>query len=169
MQPVIPIIIVNGKHRAMQFFKEFDLLSDGTITLRLTEQNPGSDEIPPYYYYDIEDAIGHAGKISVRVGDNAHSYYNGHIGYEIDAARRGRHYALRACKLVLPVARAHGMRRIYLTCGESNIASRRTIEALGAVLMEIADIPESCFFWRPGIEKYRIYRLDIGDNPCHPA
>jgi len=145
----------------MQFFKKFNTLTDGTITLRLIERNPGGDAIPPYYYYDIYDADGPAGKISVRIGDNAHSYYNGHIGYEIDAAHRGRRYALRACRLVLSVVRAHGMRRIYLTCGESNIASRRTIEGLGAALLEIADIPESCFFWRPGIEKYCIYRLEL--------
>ena len=145
----------------MKFFKEYNTLSDGTITLRLTEHNPGGDDILPYYYYDIHDANGPAGKISVRIGDNAHSYRNGHIGYEIDAARRGKRYALRACKLVLPVARAHGMGRIYLTCGESNTASRRTIERLGAELLEIADIPESCFFWRPGIEKYCIYRVTL--------
>jgi len=146
----------------MQFFDGYDLLSDGLITLRLTEKNPGGSELPPYYYYDILSPGGEpAGKISVRIGDNAHSYYNGHIGYEIDAVHRGRHYALRACRLVLPVAKAHGMRRIYLTCGVSNAASRRTIEHLGAELTEVADIPKSCFFWRPGIEKYCIYRLTL--------
>ena len=145
----------------MRFSNNFNTLSDGVLTLRLTERNPGGAELPPYYYYDIYDADGPAGKISIRVGDNAHSYYNGHVGYEIDQARRGRHYALRACRLVLPVAKAHGMRRVYLTCAASNAASRRTIEALGAELLEITDIPESCFFWRPGIERYCIYRLDL--------
>ena len=145
----------------MKFNNNFNTLSDDTITLRLAEQNPGGGPHLPYYYYDICDANCPVGKIGVRVGDNAHSYYNGHIGYEIDEAQRGKRYALRACRLVLPVAQAHGMRRVYLTCGESNIASRRTIERLGAELLEIADIPESCFFWRPGIEKYCIYRLEL--------
>ena len=146
----------------MRFFDEYDLLSDGFITLRLIEKNPGNSEIPPYYYYDIFAPSGeHAGKISIRIGDNAHSYYNGHIGYEIDAAHRGEAYALRACKQVLPVAKAHGMQRLYLTCGISNAASRKTIERLGAELAEIAAIPESCFFWRPGIEHYCIYRLAL--------
>lgn len=137
------------------------MLRDDVITLRLTEQNPGSATTLPFYYYDIRDAQGPAGKISIRIGDNADSYYNGHIGYEIDEARRGRHYALRACRLVLPVAKAHGMQRLYITCTVSNTASRKTIERLGAVLLEIADIPESCFFWRAGIEPYCIYRLDL--------
>ena len=146
----------------MRFLKEYDHLSDSVITLRLIEKNPGNSEIPPFYYYDIFTPGGEfAGKISIRIGDNAHSYYDGHIGYEIDPAHRGRHYALRACNLVLPVAKAHGMRRLYLTCGISNAASRRTIERLGAALLEIVDIPESCFFWRPEIEKYCVYCLKI--------
>ncbi|MDR2686381.1 MAG: GNAT family N-acetyltransferase [Oscillospiraceae bacterium] len=150
--------IRNGK--AMRFFHAYDLLTDGLITLRLTGKYPGSGENLPYYYWDIFSPDGEpAGKISIRIGDNAHSYYNGHIGYEIDEAHRGRHYALRACKLVLPVARAHGMQRIYMTCGISNTASRKTIERLGAALAEVADIPESCCFWRPGMEKYCVYFL----------
>jgi len=145
----------------MRFFNEYNYLADGVITLRLIEQNPGDDEILPYYYYDICDAQGPVGKISVRIGENAHSYYNGHLGYEIDEAHRGKRYAQRACKLVLPVAQAHGMQRIYLTCKKTNVVSRKTIEALGAVLLETAAIPEHCFFWRPGIELYCIYKLDL--------
>ena len=145
----------------MKFLNVFDLLSDGTITLRLIERNPGGKELP-YYYYDILDASGSVGKISIRIGNNTNAYYNGHIGYEIDEAHRGNHYALRACQLVLPVAKAHDMNHLFLTCQESNTASRKTIVQLGATLLEIADIPKKCFFWRPDIEKYCIYRLDFG-------
>jgi predicted acetyltransferase len=53
------------------------------------------------------------------------------------------------------------MRRVYLTCEESNIASRKTIEALGAELLEITDIPKSCFFWRSDIERYCIYKKEL--------
>ena len=146
----------------MKFFNDYDLLSDGYITLRLIGKKLGSNDVPPYYYYDVFAPGGErAGKISIRIGDNAHSFYNGHIGYEIDAAHRGQGYALRVCKLVLPVAKAHGMQRLYLTCGISNTASRKTIERLGAELVKIAAIPESCFFWRPGMEEYCIYRLSL--------
>jgi len=148
----------------MNFLNSFNLLTDGIITLCLTEQNPGSDEMLPFYYYDILDRNGTVGKISIRIGNNAHSYFNGHIGYEVDEAYRGRHYALAACKLVLPVAKAHDMHHLYLTCQASNAASRKTIEQMGAALLEIADIPKSCFFWRPGMEKYCVYRLDL----CSP-
>ena len=145
----------------MRFLKGFERLTDGAITLRLAERSPGGNGMLPFYYYDILAPEGPAGKISIRIGDNADSYYNGHVGYEIDEAHRGRHYALRACRLVLPVARAHGMRRLYLTCRASNAPSRKTMERLGAVLLEVAEVPENCFFWRPGLEKYAIYRLDL--------
>ena len=145
----------------MKFCNDFHTLTDGEITLYLTEQTPGDNEILPYYYYDIYDVQGPVGKISGRIGDNAHSYYNGHLGYEIDPAHRGKRYAQRACKLVLPVARAHGMRRIHITCEETNIASRKTIEAIGAKLLEITAVPESCFFWRPAMERYCIYKLEL--------
>ena len=77
----------------MKFFDTFDLMTDGVITLRLTEQNPGDGKTLPFYYYDILDACGPAGKISIRIGDNAHSYYNGHIGFEVDEAHRGKRCA----------------------------------------------------------------------------
>ncbi|MCL2446912.1 MAG: GNAT family N-acetyltransferase [Oscillospiraceae bacterium] len=146
----------------MTFFDEFAQLSKGNITLRLCEQCPGDDELLPFYYYDICDANGNSvGKISIRIGDNVHSYYNGHVGYEVDEAHQGKGYARQACELVLPIARAHGMHRVYLTCGESNAASRKVIEALGAQLLEIAQVPQSCFFWRLNMERYCIYRKEI--------
>ena len=117
----------------------------------------------PFYYYDIyENRTGnHIGKISIRIGDNYHSYYNGHIGYEIEEAYRGNHYSYHAAVLVLSVARAHHMNSIYLTCKASNKASRKIIERTHAVFKEIVKIPKDCFFWRENIEDYCIYRLKL--------
>ena len=53
------------------------------------------------------------------------------IGYEVDEAYRGNHYALAACQLVLQVARYHDTSKIYLTCNYDNMASSKTIEKLG--------------------------------------
>jgi len=138
------------------------ILSD-ELTLRLIETHPASEEMPPWNYYDIiENTTGEvAGKISARLGDNAHSYYNGHIGFEIDLHKRGHGYAAKATQLLLPIFRAHGLERIYLTCAESNISSRRSIESIGAGLVELAEVPAWCFFWREGMERYCIYHLDL--------
>ena len=143
------------------FTERFDRIDGGGMTLRIIEKNPGDGEQIPFYYYDILADGVPVGRISIRIGENFHSYYNGHIGYEIFPEHQGRGYAGKACKLVLEVARFHGMRRLYLTCGESNAASYRTIEKLGARLLEICPVPERYFGWYEGIENHRIYQLDL--------
>lgn len=63
--------------------------------------------------------------------DPAHAFV-GNIGYYIKPAHRGRHYAAAACLLLADVARALGMDYLTITCDPDNIASKRTIERLGA-------------------------------------
>ena len=62
---------------------------------------------------------------------------------------------------MLDVARFHGMEFIYMTCDESNIASYKTIEMLGAELVEICDVPREYFGWREDMERQRFYRLGL--------
>ena len=147
-----------------EFFTNFDTISDGEITLRISQKYQGDDELLPFYYYDICVGDIAVGKISVRIGNNYHSYYNGNIGYEIDKEYRGNNYAYNACKLVLQVAKAHGMNELILTCDESNIASYKTIEKLGADLIEIVKPPKDYFAYREDIEKQRIYKLQLSKN-----
>lgn len=145
-----------------QFTDRFDTITGkGGITLRITEKHPGSEVLLPFYYYDIYAGGTPVGKISIRIGDNAHSHWNGHVGYEIDPPYRGNHYSLEALKLVLPVAKHHGMNRILLTCAETNTASRKIIEAAGAILLEIAVPPETYFAWRPNMGKQCVYELQF--------
>ena len=129
--------------------------------LEILEKNPGDGVILPFYYYDIYIGDQPVGKISIRIGDNYHAYYNGHVGYEIDESFRGHRYSLAALRLVLPVAKHHGMDRIYLTCDQSNEASKRTIALSGARYLETAKIPRDYFAWRVGIEDHCIYQLDL--------
>ena len=129
--------------------------------LEIIEKNPGDDVMIPYYYYRILIGDQAVGAISIRIGENYHSYYNGNVGYEIDEPFRGRRLSLAALRLVLPVARWHGMRRIYITCAVSNEASRRIIEAAGGRLLEICPVPRTYFAWYEGMEDHRIYLLDL--------
>jgi len=55
----------------------------------------------------------------------------GHIGYEIRPSQRRRGYGTLGLKLALPHAKAMGLRRVLITCDETNIGSRRIIEANG--------------------------------------
>lgn len=143
------------------FTDRFDRLADRPITLQITEKVPAGADGLPFYFYDILVSGQPVGKISLRIGANFHTYYNGNIGYEVDEPYRGRGYARAACRLLLPLAHYHGMTFLYLTCAESNIASYRTIEGLGADLVEIREVPREYFAWRENMERQRIYRLAL--------
>ena len=145
------------------FNSKFDTIENDELCLAVIEKNPGDAVRLPFYYYDIfRKADGAAvGKISVRIGRNYHSYYNGNIGYEINGDYRGHGLAYQACKLVIPVARFHGMDVLYLTCKEDNVPSYKTIEKLGAELVEIGEPPRDYFAWHEGMGRQRIYRLKL--------
>ncbi|MBE6750887.1 MAG: GNAT family N-acetyltransferase [Ruminococcaceae bacterium] len=143
------------------FFNDFDILSDDEMTLKISRKYQGDNELLPFYYYDIYVDETVVGKISIRIGKNYHSYYNGHIGYEIDKEYRGSNYAYKASKLVLQVAKAHEMSELILTCDESNIASYKTIEKLGAQLIEIVKPPKDYFAYRENMERQRIYKVSL--------
>ena len=143
------------------FLDCFNEINGGDMTLKIIEKSEGTAELLPFYYYDIFVDEVPVGKISIRIGDNFHSYYNGHIGYEIDEGARGNGYARRACELVLDGARFHGMTRLYLTCDEDNTASYRTIEKLGGSLLEICDVPREYCAWYEGIPRHRVYQLNL--------
>ncbi len=144
-----------------EFLNRFDIISGGEITLKISQKYQGDDDLLPFYYYDIYVNNTAVGKISIRIGNNYHSYYNGNIGYEIDKKYRGNNYSYKACKLVLQVAKAHDVDELILTCDESNIASYKTIEKLGAELIEIVKTPKDYFAYRENMEKQRIYKLHI--------
>lgn len=148
---------------AFAFSDSFDELEGTRLRLRVIAKEQGNGNEIPFYWYEIlrKPDMTPVGKISIRIGQNYHSYYNGNIGYEVDEPYRGNHYAREAAELVLKVARYHGMERIYITCEEDNTASYRTIESLGADLKEIAEIPQDYFGWYEGIPRYRIYELGI--------
>jgi predicted acetyltransferase len=85
-----------------------------------------------------------AGGIGLRIGDSEElRLYSGHIGYHVYPPFRGRHYAERSCRLLLPLARQHGLTHLWITCNPDNIASRRTCERLGARLVDTVPIPPS--------------------------
>ena len=131
------------------------------MTLQITEKVLSGPDGLPFYFYDILVNGTPVGKISIRIGATLHTYYNGNIGYEIDEPHRGHGYARAACRMVLGVARYHGMTSLYLPCAESNTASYRTIEGLGAELLDIRTVLREYFAFREGMERQRIYRLAL--------
>jgi predicted acetyltransferase len=63
----------------------------------------------------------------------------GHIGYGIRPSARGRGPATWALQPVLVRAPALGLRKVLVTCGDSNLASARVIEKAGGVLQDVRE------------------------------
>lgn len=144
-------------------FLDFGCLSDGEITLLLSERTQADSEkgyVPAYRYTIIRNGFP-AGKCDIRIGDNDNTWYGGHIGYEIFQEFRGQHYAARACRLLKQVALAHGLTKIYISSNPENIASRKTAEAIGAKLIDTVELPENQEMYILGERKKCIYQWDI--------
>lgn len=103
-----------------------------------------------------------AGGLALRIGNNFDlEMYLGHIGYNVYPPARGCHYAERACRLVLPLARAHGMKRLWITCNPDNWASRRTCQRLGCQLAQIVPVPSHHSLYMRGDREKCRYWLDL--------
>ena len=89
----------------------------------------------PQTTYWIIDKDGFAGRISVRHELNEDLLkLGGNIGYIVKLSKRRKGYATKALKLVLPKVRELGLKKVLLTCNNTNIASKKVIESAGGIL-----------------------------------
>jgi tagatose 1,6-diphosphate aldolase len=103
-----------------------------------------------------------AGRITLRIGHTDDlRLYVGHIGYNVFPAARGQHLAERSARLLLPLARKHGMTELWITTNPDNAASRRTCERLGAEYVDTVDLPSFHPLRQVGDTQKCRYRLDL--------
>jgi predicted acetyltransferase len=141
-------------------------LVDNDLELGLVERSPAdpSKEYVPAYKFEMHRTgkPEEMGDIHLRVGDTFRlRMYGGHLAYGVKPAYRGHHYAARACRLLFPLARRHGMKELWITCNPENIASRRTCELAGAIFVEIVDLPKDIDMYLEGERQKCRYRLDL--------
>lgn len=146
-------------------FGDFGRLSDGTIDLVLLETKPADPAkgwVPSYNFQIVlHGEATPIGEIRLRVGTSPGLLTSGHIGYGIDEPHRGHRYAQRACAMLAPVARYHGLEKVIITCAPENIPSRRTCEHLGARLLGIYDVPPDHDMFLRGRRKVCRYEWDL--------
>lgn len=119
----------------------------------------------------IFDIVSHAtgktaGEIALRIGDSDSLYYLGHIGYHIDPPYRGGHWALRACRLCLPVFAALHVRSFVITTDTDNQPSIKTCERLGCTLESTVNVPRWCRdeFMISAVKRRYVYEIQSNDG-----
>ena len=146
-------------------FRDTGKLIDGELELvvaELYEGDPTINRVPAYKFKMTLVGGEEMGNIDLRIGNINHLVmYGGHIGYRVEPEHRGHHYAARAVKLLLPLARSHGMTTLWITCNPDNTASRRTCELAGAQFVEIVSLPEDTDMYLEGERQKCRYRLDL--------
>lgn len=138
--------------------KIVDLIEDGREEPNAMNQFTGS------LYYDIylhRQRIK-IGECDLRIGMNDELYYAGNIGYRIFDCWRGHHYAYEACKILFVLAKKkYHMTNLIVTCSPENIASKKTLEKLGGVLVETVEVPEWHWLYKRGEKTKEIYHFDL--------
>ncbi len=139
-------------------------LRDGELRLELAGYEVNAvHHVPCWSFRMVHAESGEElGRIRLRVGDSRHVVmYAGHVGYGVEERHRGHRYAERALRLLLPVAQGLGLKALWVTCDPENIASRKTLERVGAQFVETVDVPEDCVISQSGHPRKCRYRIDL--------
>lgn len=147
-------------------FVDIPGLTDGEIELYCVGKNPAIPEKKwvPSYVFEIRRNSTRVGELNLRIGYSDSLYYGGQIGYCVDEQHRGHGYAEKACRLLAPVIRAHGMKKVLITNNYTNIASRRTCEKLGAKFIRLARIPEWHDLYKEGQRYMNIFEWSVEND-----
>lgn len=147
-------------------FRDPGRLVDSELTLILAETVSGNTERgrAPVYRFEMvrSETSARFGEIDLRISESDDILkYFGHIGYSVLPEYRGHRYAARSCRLLFGLARAHGMKHLWITCNPENLASRRTCILIGGHLIDTVELPRNHELYFRGDRFKCRYRIDL--------
>lgn len=106
--------------------------------VRLLSESKG-ENLPKGYVpqttFWLVDGEAFIGRVSIRHILTEHLLREGgHIGYDIRPSKRQRGYGKKILELSLPKAKELRITKVLVTCNETNLGSKKIIEANGGVL-----------------------------------
>lgn len=106
----------------------------------------------PQTTYWLIDKGEFIGRVSIRHTLTEHLLKDGgHIGYDIRPSKRNMGYGKRILELSLPKARELEIDKVLVTCNETNLASKKIIEANGGVFENAIETqegkPKKLIYW----------------------
>ena len=135
------------------------MLEFGSVRLRFADVAPGNPArgVVASHRFRVEVGTLDVGRINFRARDTEHVVlFAGHVGFGIDEEFRGHGYARQACLALVPFALAV-RDAVILTCDVQNVASRRTLERLGATFLDERDVPAHDPQYERGSRRKRRY------------
>jgi predicted acetyltransferase len=128
---------LDGWEDAPGFLIAFDLLNDSSFAsyLSFLEQSVLKGEHSLFAFLDREMI----GKVNIRRDVETESHSSpGHIGFGVSPKYRGKGYGALLLRDALLKCQNMGLKKVLITCQNSNLASVKTIQTLGGVL-EVKD------------------------------
>jgi len=140
-------------------------LVDGDLELVLVERmpaDPAKGRVPQYQFEMRRPGSPEAmGTIRLRIASARTLREAGHIGYWVAEEHRGHRYAARSCQLLLPLARAHGLKAVWLTVDPHNGPSLKTCRIVGAKWVDTVRLPKDHPMYAQGARYRRRFRLGL--------
>lgn len=142
---------MSGEHLAAiaadpaAFLAEFPWAPGKTIKVADGTMRP---RLPDATYWIVDDAF--CGRINFRHVPGTVDlppWATGHIGYSIVPWKRRRGIATAALRLMLPIAAAAGLERVFLTTNPHNIPSQKVILGAGGVLDGVLPNGATLGYW----------------------
>lgn len=131
------------------------------MELRLIDISDEFTDDVPAYVFDIEvpELKRIVGRIEYRFETGVDLLYYGHVGYVIYLPYRGHRFAEKACRAMAAFLKEEdpSMRSMMITCNPDNLASKRTIENLGAIYIQRVAVDESHELYEQGDVEKDVY------------